>query len=75
VAGDDAFFAEQHGAAGAGSAGELHEWGEIKLVAAQRALADNEVVEEARPEAMIRPERGSVMSWVSAGPSEGRLEA
>ena len=50
VAGDDAFFAEQHGAAGAGSAGELHERGEIKLVAAQRALADNEVVEQARLE-------------------------
>ena len=50
VAGDDAFFAEQHGAAGAGFAGELHERGEIKLVAAQRALADNEVVEQARLE-------------------------
>ena len=50
MAGDDAFFAEQHGAAGAGFAGELHERGEIKLVAAQRALADNEVVEQARLE-------------------------
>ena len=73
MAGDDAFFAEKHGAAGAGFAGELHERGEIKLVAAQRALADNEVVEQARlePRGDVATQDG-VFAVVDAG---GEAEA
>ena len=73
VTGDDALLAEENGAVGAGGAGEFHEGGEIEGVAAEGALADDEVVEEAlvEPGREIAAEDG-VFAMIDTG---GEAEA
>lgn len=76
VAGENRLFTKEHGATGATLAGQFHEGRMIELVAAERALRDDEAAAESRASAgricFMEPGRKTDRRWAVAGRRAGR---